>query len=122
MASGGLLAHAAFVQAAPEHATHEKSMHDASAIRARYEEVTNEESPDHLLLVILVFSFGLLADDADNSGLKGVIQSGFNLPDFVLSDQPRILVLRELLVLPGLVHLLNFDDPAHRMIDRDDPL
>src|SRR5690349_11005940 len=99
-------------------------MQDPSADSARYEEVTDEKSADGLLLVILIFVFGLMpiADDADDSGLKGFVESSLNLLHFVLSDQLPTLLLREFLVVPGFVDLLHLDDPAHRGIDRDDQL
>src|SRR6516162_5716122 len=98
----GLLPLPGFAKPAAEHPAQQNSMQDASADRARYEEVTDEKSPDGLLLVILIFSFCLIliADDTDNSGLKGLIESGLNFLHFVLSDQPPTLLLREFFVLP----------------------
>src|SRR5262245_56187699 len=86
----------AFANAAAEHPAQQKSMQDASPDRARYEEITDEKSPDGLLVIILlIFSFGLIsvADDADNSGLKGFVEGGLNLLYFILSDQPPALFL-----------------------------
>jgi len=99
-------------------------MQDPSTNRARYEEVTDEKPPEGLLVVILIFFFGLIpvADDTDDGGLKGFVESGLDLLHFVLSDQLPTLLLREFLVVPGFVDLLHFSDRSRRGIDRDDQL
>src|SRR6516162_9204826 len=112
----GLLPLPGFAKPAAEHPAQQNSMQDASADRARYEQVTDEKSSDGLLLVILIFSSGLIpiADDTDNSSLKGFVESVLNLLHLVLSNQPPTLLLRKFFVLPGFVDLLHLDDPAHR--------
>src|SRR5262249_22620440 len=113
-----------FANPAAEHPAQQNSMQDASADRARYEEVTDEKTPERLFVVILILSFCLIliADDTQNGGLKGFVESGPNLLDFILSDQLSALLLREVFALPGFVDLLHLDDPAHGRIDRHDQL
>jgi hypothetical protein len=120
----GLLPLPGFAKPAAEHAAQQKSMQNAPADRARYEEVADEKSPDLLLFIILVLSIYLIlpADDTENSGLKSFVESGLNLLHFVLSDQPPTLLLGKFFVLSSSIDLLYLDDPAHRWIDRHDQL
>src|SRR5262245_30230851 len=94
--SSGLFPLPSFAKPAAEHPAQQKSMQNAAADRARYEEVTDEKLPDGLLLGILIFFCPIpIADDTDDSGLKGFVESGLDFLHLVLSDQPPTLLLRE---------------------------